>query len=72
MPWLSIVKKQGIEKDKILSFKGHVFYAAITNAKTKFTIFQYLSVNEAEATSILRELPLFLKDHFKLEEAKAD
>ena len=68
----SIVEKQGIKKDKILSFKGNVFYAAITNAETKFTIFQYLSVNEAEATSILRALPLFLKDHFKLEEAKAD
>ena len=68
----SIVAKQGIKKDKVLSFKGNVFYAAVTNAETKFMTFQYLSVNEVEATSILRSLPLFLKEYFQLEEAQAN
>ena len=68
----SIVSKQGIKRDKILSFYGKVFYSVITNAETKQTVFQYLTVNEKEATSILRAFPLFIRDHFEIEEKTAE
>ena len=67
----SIVSKQGIKRDKIISFYGNVFYSAITNAETNNTTFQYLAVNENEATSILRAFPLFIRDYFKINEKEA-
>ena len=63
----SINPKTVIQNNKQSEFYGKVFYAAITNAETNQTTFQFPAYNENEASSILRALPLFLRDFFQLD-----
>ena len=60
----SIVPKMVVTSKETSSYKGKVFYAAVTDYESNQTTFQYQEYNEQEATSILRALPLFLQDHF--------
>ena len=53
-------------KDKS-TFKGRLFYAIIPNQKTKMTTFYFSQANCDEARGVARGLPLFIKDHFRLE-----
>ena len=64
----SITIKQGVSKNKILSFYGNLFYAIIPDQETNVTTFQYLVSNEDEAESVLNALPLFLKEHYNLDQ----
>ena len=64
----SITQKKSIKKGKEIHFTGNVFYSAITNASTNLTTFQFFDYNASEATGILRALPLFLRDFFKIPE----
>ena len=63
----SINPKTVVQNNKQSEFFGKVFYSAITNAETKLTIFQFPAYNETEANSILRALPLFIRDFFQLD-----
>ena len=49
------------------SFKGRLFYAIITNQRTKMITFYFSKANSEEARSVARALPFFIRDHFKLE-----
>ena len=62
----SITQKKSIRKGNEFHFDGKVFYSAITNAATNITTFQFFDYNENEAKGILRGLPLFLQDYFKV------
>ena len=68
----SIKNKQGISKNKILSFYGNLFYAIIPNYETNLTTFQYLESNEEEAESVLNALTLFVEEHFNLRKEQAE
>ena len=57
-------KRQKVKKN---SFKGRLFYAIITNQRTKMTFFYFFKANSEEARSVARALPFFIRDHFKLE-----
>ena len=62
----SITPKTVIHNNKQSEFFGKLFYAAVTNAETNLTTFQFPAYNEREANSILRALPLFIRDFFQL------
>ena len=65
-----INNKSGEEKktkSKKNSFKGRLFYAIVTNQRTKMTTFYFSKANSEEARSVARALPFFIRDHFKLE-----
>ena len=68
----SIHVKQGVTRDKILSFYGNLFYAIVPNYETNHTTFQYLPSNEEEAESVLKALPLFVKEHFQVSKLQAE
>lgn len=61
----SIVNKQVIKGKTTSSFKGRVFYAVIPDKKS--FIFYYTKANYSEGRSIARGLPLFIRDHFRLD-----
>ena len=48
------------------TFKGRLFYAIITNQRTKMNTFYFSQANSDEARSVARGLPLFIRDYFKL------
>ena len=56
-----------VGKPKNNTFKGRVFYAIIPNQKSKMTTFYFSRANSDEARSIARALPLFIRDHYKLD-----
>ena len=47
-------------KSKKNSFKGRLFYAIITNQRTKMTTFYFSKANSEEARSVARALPFFI------------
>ena len=61
----SIVEKKVLKGKKEARFKGRVFYAIIPNKKS--WAFYFTKANSQEGRSIARGLPLFIRDHFKLD-----
>ena len=57
-----VIKSGGTEK-----FRGRLFYAIIPNQKKKLVTFYFSKVNSEETRSIARGMPLFIRDHYKLE-----
>ena len=66
----SIVPKTVVTSKETKSYNGKVFYAAVTDWESNITTFQYQEYNEQEATSILRALPLFIRDQFGIKNSK--
>ena len=66
----SIVPKTVVTSKTTKTYNGKVFYAAITDLESNVTTFQFQEYNEQEATSILRALPLFIRDHFGFKNGK--
>ena len=65
----SIHEKKVINADenkKDGTFKGRLFYAIITNQRTKMNTFYFSQANSEEARSVARGLPLFIRDYLKL------
>ena len=48
-------------------FKGRLFYAVITNSRTKSITFYCTKEFFKEGREVARGLPLFIRDHFKLD-----
>ena len=63
----SIVEKRVVKGRKTATFKGRVFYAIIPDKKS--WVFYFTKANIKEGRSIARGLPLFIRDHFKLDPA---
>ena len=62
-----VITSLNASKSKGNKFKGRVFYAIIPNQRSKMTTFYFSKANSEEARSIARGLPLFIRDHFKLD-----
>ena len=63
----SITEKKVVKSDGTEKFKGRLFYAIIPNQRNKSVTFYFSKANSEEARSVARGLPLFIRDHFKLE-----
>ena len=63
----SIYNKKVITATGTSNFKGRLFYAIITNQKTKAIDFYFSKSNAEEARSVARGLPLFIRDDFRLD-----
>ena len=63
----SIYEKEVANSKSKKKFKGRLFYAIVPNKKSRSTTFYYSRANADEARSVARCLPLFIRDHFKLE-----
>ena len=59
-------KKIAGDKSKA-TFTGSLFYAIVPNQSRNTIDFLFFSANTEEARSVARALPLFIKDHFKLD-----
>ena len=65
----SIVAKKIVKGKKTSSFFGRLFYAIIPDKKRKSVTFYYSRANFKEGRSVARGMPLFIRDHFKLDPA---
>ena len=63
----SIHTKTVVKKTGNTQFKGRLFYAIVPNQTAKNVVFYFSKSNEEEARSVVRALPLFIKDYFGLE-----
>ena len=63
----SIVEKKVIKGKNTTKFKGRVFYSIVPD-RNSYT-FYYTKANFHEGRSIARGLPLFIRDHFRLDPA---
>ena len=63
----SITSKKIMKGKSTTSFKGRVFYSIIPDKNS--STFYYTRANFNEGRSIARGLPLFIRDHFKLDPA---
>ena len=48
-------------------FKGRLFYAILPNQRSQTVTFYFSKANAEEARNVARALPLFIRDHYKLE-----
>ena len=65
----SIVDKKIVKGKKSSTFRGRLFYAIIPDKASKTITFHYSRANSREGRSVARGLPLFIRDHFKLDPA---
>ena len=65
----SITEKKVVKSDGTEKFRGRLFYAIIPNQRNKSVTLYFSKANSEEARSVARGLPLFIRDHFKLEPA---
>lgn len=63
----SLHEKKVIKSKKVTSFKGRLFYAILPDSKSKTITFYCSKANYMEGRSVARGLPLFIRDHFKLD-----
>ena len=63
----SIHTKTVMKKTGNTEFKGRLFYAIVLNQSAKNVVFYFSKSNEEEARSVVRSLPLFIRDYFGLE-----
>ena len=62
----SIHTKMVVKKTVNTKFKGRLFYAIVPNQSAKNVVFYFSKSNEEEARSVVRALPLFIRDYFGL------
>ena len=62
----SITTKTVVRSDGNKTFRGRLFYAIIPNSKKKTFTFYYSKANSTEARSVVRGLPFFIRDRFKI------
>ena len=63
----SIYTKTVIRNTGNTDFKGRLFYAIIPNQSSKNIVFYYSKANKEEARSVVRVLPVFIRDYFNLQ-----
>ena len=63
----SIVEKKIVKRKTTTSFRGRLFYAIIPDKKKKCVTFYYSRANFMEGRSVARGMPLFIRDHLKLD-----
>ena len=68
----SIVDEKIVKGKKSSTFRGRLFYAIIPDKASKTITFHYSRANSREGRSVARGLPLFIRDHFKLDPASSD
>ena len=65
----SIVEKKIVKGKTTTTFHGRLFYAIIPDKKKKSVTFYYSRANFNEGRSVARGMPLFIRDHLKLDPA---